>query len=137
MIRYVEMKSVVDFRIYELCRSNESNIIPKMKQDKNIEYTIEDIKIKGVDIETSIVVVVKEMSGGINLGTSMGGKFHLRRVSDGAILYALSQPNHLTDTIGRAKRRHIGGNTMGNVDDPPIIVSISMWDQVVGVGKTA
>lgn len=53
--------------------------------------TIKDIQVKRIDVKPSIVVVVEDMAGGINMGARVRKKLHHRHISNGAILHAIYQ----------------------------------------------
>lgn len=96
--------------------------------------TIKDIQVKRIDVKPSIVVVVEDMAGGINMGARVRKQLHHRHISNGAILHAIKEPEELPQPIHGVIRGHVRGVSVSNVNDSTISIHFTpRWNQSVGV----
>ncbi|KAF4382407.1 hypothetical protein G4B88_011359 [Cannabis sativa] len=65
----------------------------------SIPHKSHNFQIKSVNVESSIEVVIVNVSGSIDVGPSMSRKLHLGVVSDGTILHALGKPDELANSL--------------------------------------
>lgn len=96
--------------------------------------TIKDIQVKRINVKPSIVVVVEDVAGGINMGARVRKQLHHRHISNGAILHAIKEPEELPHPIHGVIRGHVRGVSVSNVNDSTIFIHFTpRWNQSVGV----
>ena len=106
--------------------------------------TIKNFQIKRVNVETSIEVVIENVSRSIDMGPSMSRKLHHGVVSKRTVLHALREPEELAEPLIGVPCRHVWGVPVTDIEDSAIAVhfpairyqsdvSASEW-AVAGVG---
>lgn len=64
-------------------------------------FTIENFQVKGINIEAGVVVVIVNMTWGINMRAGVNRQLKLGVVSEGAVLHACKEAEEFSEAIGR------------------------------------
>lgn len=87
--------------------------------------TVENFKVKSLDVEASIEIVVEDVARRVNVRAGMSGHFHVRVIGDRSVLHTLLQPYDLADSLVGPKGGHVGGVWVSDVEDTSVGVDLS------------
>ena len=87
--------------------------------------TVEYSKVKRVDIEAGIEVVIEDVARRINVRAIVSRDLHLGVVGLRAVLHALRKPQKLAETVVGVPRGHVGSIPVTDIEDSAFIVEFS------------